>query len=154
MEQTMSQHLFSPDLDLSDERIRELEQPVTDEQFRWLEENGRLDNGKTYEENRKTTTHTFQPGKYTRGFCAVCKQAVWHANHPPIDRAAIDAPKVQSFPGMETADADRAAAKGLAQADELSAQLRRPLTSISAKAGKMERDSPLFFGLGDNPILF
>jgi hypothetical protein len=31
---------------------------------------------------------------------------------------------------------------------------RRPLDSISAKAGKMERNAPLFFGLGDNPILF
>jgi hypothetical protein len=32
--------------------------------------------------------------------------------------------------------------------------MRQPRASISAKAGKMERYAPLFFGTGDNPILF
>jgi hypothetical protein len=45
--------LLSPDLTLTPERIAELERPVTDEQFRWLEEHGSLDNGMTYEENRR-----------------------------------------------------------------------------------------------------
>lgn len=43
--------LVSVDLGMTEERIQELEQPVTDEQFNWLEERGLLDNGKTYEEN-------------------------------------------------------------------------------------------------------
>lgn len=44
--------LVSVDLGMTEERIQELEQPVTDEQFQWLEQRGLLDNGKTYEENR------------------------------------------------------------------------------------------------------
>jgi len=56
--------------------------------------------------------------------------------------------------GMETADADREAARQLAQAEELTAAMRQPRASISAKAGRMEREAPLFFGTGDNPILF
>lgn len=50
----MRKKLLSPDLTLTDDQVRELEQPVTDEQFSWLEEHGLLDNGKTYEENRRT----------------------------------------------------------------------------------------------------
>lgn len=44
--------MLSPEFGLTEERIKQLEQPVTDEQFKWLEDHGRLDNGKTYEENR------------------------------------------------------------------------------------------------------
>jgi hypothetical protein len=45
--------LVSPDLFVSERRASELEQPVTDEQFAWLEKRGLLDNGKTYAENRR-----------------------------------------------------------------------------------------------------
>jgi hypothetical protein len=55
---------------------------------------------------------------------------------------------------METADRDRADARGLAQAEELSAELRRPLGDISARSGKMEQHSPLFIGTGDSPCLW
>ena len=58
-----------------------------------------------------------------------------------------------SFAGMETADQDRAEALAVAQAEELSAELRRPLKDISRKAGQMERESPLFYGQ-INPTLF
>lgn len=51
-----------------------------------------------------------------------------------------------SLAGMETADADRADAAGLAQAEEMTAKLLEPLGSIDAKAGRMEMDSPLFYG--------
>jgi hypothetical protein len=54
---------------------------------------------------------------------------------------------------METADQDRAEALAVAQAEELSAELRRPLKDISRKAGQMERESPLFYGQ-INPTLF
>ena len=56
-----------------------------------------------------------------------------------------------ALPGCESADADRAEALGIAQADELTAELRKPLADISGKAGRMEREAPLFFGQGDNP---
>ncbi len=90
------------------------------------------------------TTHPFQPKKYDRSHCAVCHMAVWHTNHPPIE----------ALPGMETVDTERQAARGIAEAEELSAQFKRPLGNVSAKAGDMERNAPLFFGHGDNPILF
>jgi len=59
-----------------------------------------------------------------------------------------------SFAGMETADEDRAAASGIATAEELSALMRTPKADISGRSGRMEREAPLFFGTGDNPTLF
>ena len=61
---------------------------------------------------------------------------------------------MDNLPGMETSDADRLAALGVAQAAELTAELRKPLADVSKKAGDIERNSPLFFGQGDNPTLF
>lgn len=52
------------------------------------------------------------------------------------------------------ADRDREAARQLAQAEELTAELRRPLKDVSRAAGIIERESPLFFGSGYNPSLF
>lgn len=59
-----------------------------------------------------------------------------------------------SFAGMESCDQDRAAALEVSQAEELTARMRTPLADISAKAGRMEQDSPLFYGSGENPTLF
>ena len=59
-----------------------------------------------------------------------------------------------SFAGMESCDQDRAAALGVSQAAKLTALMRTPKADISAKAGRMERDAPLFFGTGDSPTLF
>lgn len=56
--------------------------------------------------------------------------------------------------GMETADADRETIRQLTQAAELTAKMREPGRDISARSGEMERNSPLFFGTGDNPTLF
>ena len=46
--------------------------------------------------------------------------------------------------------------EALAQAtgEELTAAMRQPKADISTKAGKLERESPLFFGTGENPSLF
>jgi hypothetical protein len=59
-----------------------------------------------------------------------------------------------TFAGLETCDQDRAEAAALSLADELTARLREPGRDISARSGRMERESPLFFGTGDNPGLF
>jgi len=59
-----------------------------------------------------------------------------------------------SFAGLETCDTDREKALGLAQAEELTALLRSPGRDISARSGRMEREAPLFFGTGDNPLLW
>jgi hypothetical protein len=56
--------------------------------------------------------------------------------------------------GMETSDRDRHEARAEAEREAMEAKMREPLGSISGKAGRMERDSPLFFGTGDNPTLF
>jgi hypothetical protein len=59
-----------------------------------------------------------------------------------------------ALPGMETTDTDRETVRQLAQAEELTAAMRTPKADISAKAGRIERESPLFFGTGGNPTLF
>ena len=69
-------------------------------------------------------------------------------------RFAGDPLHVQTLPGCETSDTDRETARQFQQAADLTAAMRQPRASISAKAGKMERYAPLFFGTGDNPILF
>lgn len=51
-------------------------------------------------------------------------------------------------------DREREAARQLAEAAELTAKMRRPIKDVSMAAGIMERDSPLFFGTGNNPGLF
>lgn len=58
------------------------------------------------------------------------------------------------LPGMEGCDEDREQARAIAEAEELTAEMLKPLGDISAKAGRIERDSPLFYGTGDNPSLF
>jgi hypothetical protein len=55
---------------------------------------------------------------------------------------------------MESSDNEREAAAAIAQAAALSAELLEPLKSISKKSGEMEREAPLFFGVGDHPSLF
>ena len=52
------------------------------------------------------------------------------------------------------ADLAREEARALAHAEELSAELKRPLKDISTASGILERESPLFFGTGNNPTLF
>jgi len=51
-----------------------------------------------------------------------------------------------TFAGMETAVAQQAEAAAVYQGEELTAKLLEPRPSIDAKAGEMERDSPLFYG--------
>ena len=59
-----------------------------------------------------------------------------------------------TFAGLETCDEDRAKAAALSLADDLTERLREPGRDISARSGRMERESPLFFGTGGNPSLF
>lgn len=58
------------------------------------------------------------------------------------------------LPMMETAEREREESKAMMQRLELEEQMRRPLGDVSRKAGEIERNSPLFFGSGDNPGLF
>ena len=77
-----------------------------------------------------------------------------------LDRCEIcakyrgDQVHILTLPGCEDAGADRETARQLAEAEELTARMRTPKADVSAKAGRMERESPLFFGTGENPILF
>ena len=88
------------------------------------------------------TPHTFTPMQYDRQHCASCKMLAGHPLH------------ILTLPGCETTDADRETARQLQQAEDLTAVMRTPKADISAKARKLEQDSPLFFGTGANPSLF
>lgn len=59
--------------------------------------------------------------------------------------------EVELFPGTTEA---RASAMAQSEGEALTAKLREPVGGVSAKSGRMERESPLFFGKGDNPGLF
>jgi hypothetical protein len=90
--------------------------------------------------------HAFKPIGANRMYdwqhCAVCNLLSDHPLH------------ILTLQGMDSTDADREAARQVQQAQDLTAELRRPLADVSAKAGKMEREAPLFFGTGTNPTLF
>lgn len=80
--------LFGVDLGMTDERVAELERPVSDEQFAWLAARGRLDNLKTFAENRREAAAAWTripgplPGKcgveyrHSSGWSAI------HCGHP------------------------------------------------------------------------
>ena len=59
-----------------------------------------------------------------------------------------------ALPGFGDAVEDAHQAKEQGAGDELTARMREPARDISTDAGRMEREAPLFFGKGDNPILF
>jgi len=55
---------------------------------------------------------------------------------------------------METSDREGKEARQQVEAAELTARLIEPRPSIERRAGIMERESPLFYGTGDNPTLW
>ena len=57
------------------------------------------------------------------------------------------------FAGMETAVEDQAQAAAVYSGEELTKRLLEPRAAIDAKTGRLERDSPLFFGT-IHPTLF
>ena len=59
-----------------------------------------------------------------------------------------------TFAGLETCDEDRAKAAALSMREEMETRLRSTRGDISGKSGRMERESPLFFGTGDSPLLW
>jgi hypothetical protein len=61
---------------------------------------------------------------------------------------AVRAEDSFALPGMEGTDEERAQAAGEQQGLDLTDALRAPAKDISAAAGRMERESPLFFGTG------
>ena len=63
----------------------------------------------------------------------------------------MNLPTLELFIG---AHLEREAARQLAEAEALSAKMRTVKADVSKATGAMERDSPLFYGKGDNPCLF
>jgi hypothetical protein len=55
---------------------------------------------------------------------------------------------------MEAAEMEREEARGFMDRMELEERMRTVKADISAKAGEIERNSPLFHGTGINPTLF
>ena len=58
------------------------------------------------------------------------------------------------FLEMEDAVTFQRKAAAIHAAVELSARLIEDRPTIDKQAGRMERESPLFYGTGDNPTLF
>ena len=63
-------------------------------------------------------------------------------------------PPSMTFEGMEDAVAQQLEAAALYQTQQLEEEFLKPLGDINKAAGEMERNAPLFYGTGDNPILF
>ena len=90
------------------------------------------------------------PHKYTAvdymghrpGLCDICNEPEGAAIH------------IYTLAGCETSDQDRAEAAACTQREAMEARLRSTRGDISARSGRLERESPLFFGTGDNPGLF
>jgi hypothetical protein len=59
-----------------------------------------------------------------------------------------------SLAGCEKVARERAEAFAAAEGERLTARLRSARGDVSARAGEIERESPLFFGTGENPGLF
>ena len=69
----------------------------------------------------------------------------------PMRKAKPD--ESRTFAGMEAAVSEQAQAAAKLEAETLTARMLEPRPSIEAAAGKMESDSPLFYGV-INPTLF
>lgn len=91
---------------------------------------------------RRDTPHPYRNSPLGGGACADCKRPPEHPLH------------IGTLAGMEGCDIDRAQAAAEQLGAELTEELRRPKADISASAGQIERDAPLFFGSGTNPTLF
>ena len=87
--------------------------------------------------------HAFKVGCNPR-LCAVCGRGPGEPVHL-LNLFGEDAERQLAMYEHEIATA---------QAEELTEQMRRPIADISTRAGRMERESPLFFGTGNNPLLF
>ena len=68
--------------------------------------------------------------------------------------AANEADRYLVFEGMAEAYEEQKTAAAQVSGEQLTQKLREPGKDISAAAGRMERDSPLFYGTGENPLLF
>lgn len=86
-------------------------------------------------------TGKWTPAPNGKNFQNVQKAVEWLASHlnPEL---------------IPNADSERADALAEAQREEMERTMRSPLANLSAAAGEMERESPLFFGTGNNPTLF
>ncbi len=58
------------------------------------------------------------------------------------------------MPGMEAAEMEREEARGLTERMKLEERMRTVKADVSARAGEMERNAPLFYGTGNSPTLF
>lgn len=58
------------------------------------------------------------------------------------------------FDGMAEAYEEQKTAAAQVSGEQLTQKLREPGKDISAVSGRIERDSPLFYGTGENPLLF
>ena len=86
--------------------------------------------------------HPFRPHRPGSPVCGTCGNVDGHSLH------------ILPLPGLEDADKARTEARSMAEAYDLTQRMSEPGRDISRTSGEMERNSPLFFGTGDNPTLF
>ena len=68
--------------------------------------------------------------------------------------AANEADRYLVFEGMAEAYEEQKTAAAQVNGETLTDQLRAPGKNINMASGLLERESPLFRGTGDNPLLF
>ena len=86
-----------------------------------------------------THPHTFTPGKRGKN-CTICGGWEDHSCH--------------SMELWSDVDHQREQVRLAEQAEGMSQKMRTPLNDISNATGILERESPLFYGTGSNPVLF
>jgi hypothetical protein len=59
-----------------------------------------------------------------------------------------------ALPGFEGSTAERERERAKTEREAMERTMRERAGDVSAKAGNIERDSPLFRGTGENPLLF
>jgi hypothetical protein len=87
-----------------------------------------------------TQPHAFRPLKPGSTRCSAC--GGW-ADQP-----------CHSLELFTDTDRDREAARGLAEAAQMTATLRTPMGNVSCQTGNLEQRSPLWYGTDSQPALF
>jgi hypothetical protein len=102
--------------------------------------------------HQPNSLHSQDPEKFCSSTNGICSKRSCPCSK--FKEEEVSQPESLALPGFDAALQEKFEAQAKATADELNRILREPLGNISHNAGNIERDSPLFFGTGDNPTLF
>jgi hypothetical protein len=77
-----------------------------------------------------------------------------YSEHYPDLKCAGKGGATTWFPKRISDALERQIALDAANTERMTQEMRQPLKDVSRAAGILERESPLFFGTGSNPLLF